>query len=383
MYCDHDPDRGRFIAALRGGRLMTQATLATAAGLGSGTVKRAEAGRPLSKETAQALCSVFGLPPAGLAPSRPGIPTGEGAPEPFAAGAVSRAAECDASRAHVPEETADMAPRHASAPAARDRRRWTGASLAAGAVVAFVASVALQWLAWMPPSSPDWDFFYVLQAASQCALALSAGLGLAWCAVRSRQGRRRTALATLAVVSLAAVAWPPYCAVAVSNPLSNADFIRIHEGYARMAGVVALRHVMEPGWDPAQARWDAEVFYQHALRRFAPYLRTPGTLAAHRDDVRSCHDLWLHAREYPASCDDGRRLLYERDWTGLWKSLLGGSRWTPVDPGFVWSWGDYSDALAIFVEYMDRPYEERDREGALRAARDYAASRRDRQGPAG
>ncbi len=60
------------IRSARQGRNMSQAALAEAARVSERTVKRAEAGHPLSPETAQALSSALGLEPGTLRSGQPG-----------------------------------------------------------------------------------------------------------------------------------------------------------------------------------------------------------------------------------------------------------------------------------------------------------------------
>ena len=354
MYEGEDQARGERLATLRRGSMMSQAALATAAGVHVATVKRAEAGRPMSPETAQALCSVLRVGAADLAAP----PARADAPAPSPAAGLSMA---------IPKTTG-----HGRA---RGRRRLVAFACACAALGCW-----LQVRAWEPPGD-GMDLFREWQAASQTALA-AALLALA-CAMRS--GRRpwpaRARKAGLVTAAILALAWPTV-ALGLASFATVDDLVAGTREFSKLNRIVQVRQAMDPAWDASRAHWVVMRRFQHLMAHETPWAETPGALAWHEARRRECEDLFLHAERYPReTCDPAGRVIAPRDADQLLKSLTGGSLVTPVDgdpsADEILERDGFAPARAIVEAHGT------DVSGAMREAKAYAVARRDRQGPGG
>ncbi len=326
-----DPARGARILDLRRSRPMTQEALATAAGVSVQTIRRAEAGRPLSVDTAQALCAVFGLTTTqlagtgttGVTPSTvPHLPSGRGISRP---------------------------------------RRSTMVILALLAL-----GMVLQVSGWASPGPDEADYFCVYQALSQMALAVAGAVlvvrrgwrnGTAW----PRVVRMATVVAALLLVCL-----PPRQLWASQTATVN-DVLDDMFAFQKADVVVRLRHVLEPGWDETLARWDVMRIYSTSQGWTSSHLDSPGALAAYDAGFAKCREMYLHAPTYPRNdCEwEGHRLSRGR-WSDLVATTFGLSltrRTSPredfddliADPAYAEARGVYERNLVTIPNQRHRP----------------------------
>lgn len=327
MYEDVDAARGGRIAALRGDRLMTQAAFATAASLHVGTVRRAEAGRPLSAETAQALCAVLGLPPHGLA------------------------AVTDATSADATVGLASTVREGQTVPAPRPGRpEWLAWATRCGigiAIVCALGAAILESVAWMT-DEPLW--FRILQAAAQTCLAT-----VLLIAVVNRLTRTRRKVWGLALaLSAAACAWPSVQVIGSLNQTAL-DVMKSVKDYSRENGVIHVRTIIDTAWDPSESRWKMMRQFTNRLGSTVAYLQTPGTYAWHERRAIACRDMFLHAEAYPKDvCDPVRQPLRETLAVDVWKSVIGGSfvadEYAAATSDDVVGGGDFARARQVYDE---------------------------------
>ena len=343
MFDGCDPARGKAIAALRGARLMTQASLAKASGLSLVTVKRAEAGKPLSSETAQALCSVFEVEPAGLRPADAPL-----------AGAVMPAPP------HAPVEAPDPAApvRSPAGPPlvvrvvhVRQGMRWP--SMVARACLAI--AVLFQWLAWRVPSAPAMDMFRFHQAVSQTCIGLAFLMAAADMAYRSRRTAFRSAWCMATVACLAFAAFPTH-QLQRGYDLWVANVARTFHATNRAGWLVGVRAALEPGWDAAEDRWVVRTRFWRAAGADGPSLRSPGTYAARERARKACDEAFLHAARWPAeTCDSDIHAVVDRDPGMLWASLAGEAFWPDAsdDPALrrILDGPEYARARAFYAAH--------------------------------
>ena len=295
MYEGNEPARGARIASLRAGRLMTQAGLATAAGLHVATVRRAEAGRPLSAETAQAICAVLELAPGGLAPPDGDVTVSD----------VVGAMNTTASLAF------DVPP--------RARRpglvRWLGTAVLATCALGVVG---FEWASWAS-AEPSW--FLILQAGAQTCVAL------AFCVLATRAlARRRTAVrAALLAIAVAATAWPGTQVWASLSDTAR-DIAGNMIGYSHARAVVRMRAALDPAWDRTEADWELVRILSGQVGHTSDYLGTPGAFSWHLKRIQECHNFYLHAEVYPWDvCSPPMKPIPFPLHRLLWQSLVGGS----------------------------------------------------------
>ena len=281
MFGKGDPARGKALVALRQAKPMTQGTLAMAAGLSPQTVKRAEAGKPVTAETVLALCSALGTTPEALS------------------GAAAREGTA------VPDQSVAGTPGAASAPGtwwgkAYGSAHWHWALL--------VVAAGFEAFAWTPLASNPIAFrFYHLQALGGVGMCLVA---LAWNWLSDHSAERRTdrGLARWAALALgvAMLGTGIVAKVQLSNyadameRTQEADLANWH-AHSGMVDIMAAR---DPGYDRTLDDW-------YLGRELAAIdgvsvadQETPGRWKARNEADARCAKEWLRSPAFDhAACD--------------------------------------------------------------------------------
>ncbi len=293
---------------------MTQEVLAAAAGVSAQTVRRAEAGRPLSAETVQGLCAALGieasslLTPAGLPPSTVAAIGAHASPSRDTASPSSDTCPIDVT----------VAGPKASPPSRVRRSTWV--------MTAFlVVAVVFQTVTWGGAVIDGQDWFCEFEAVSLTALAIAGAIVAVRRAPARREGwRRRRAWLMATVASCAVLA--PACGFVATSSATVDDVIQGLQDYVRVYRVVEIRAIMEPGWDGAEARWKAQRLRRQFLGVRSPRLETPGTYEAFEARRPACRQLFLHASTYPRDqCEYENERVLDTRVAAFWKSLSGGS----------------------------------------------------------